>query len=72
MRGAILRRAPALVVDLCDLSRFDSGRAGSATPFAQVERRVADAIGVREQSLDAGQHSDLRRGGERMLGTALC
>ena len=35
-----------------------------------VEGRVADAVGVCEQSFDASQHPDLRRGGERMLGPA--
>src|SRR5215470_13022763 len=39
--------------------RFGEGRQGDA--FARVERRVADAVGVRKQSLDAGQHPDLRR-----------
>jgi len=35
------------------------GKGGQGDAFAGVEGRVADAVGMREQSLDAGQHPDL-------------
>jgi hypothetical protein len=35
------------------------GKGGQGDAFAGVEERVADAVGMREQTLDAGKHPDL-------------
>ena len=49
--------------------RFEQGRQGDA--FARVERRVADSVCMREQSLHAGQHSMLSHGSQGMLSAAI-